>query len=91
MDRSTSLRTAVLLGHKGYNWEELFDPLTESFWYFNKITKQNTWHCPLVFQKVLICSWEGFHAFGGMPHQKPCRCVFGTVEEYQGHMRTAHK
>ena len=91
LERSQALREKISPGRNGYHWTEYFDPLTDSFWYFNKATKQNTWHVPLVFQKDLICSWEGFHDFGGMEYQKPCRCVFSNMEEYRGHMRNAHK
>lgn len=85
------LREAVLTGRHGYFWQEYFDPLTASFWYFNRLTKHNTWQCPLVFQRSLVCAWEGHQGFGGLPHQQPCRCVFSSLEEYHGHMRTAHR
>ena len=41
-------------GKKGYDWTELYDPLSESFWYFNARTRLNTWMVPLCFQKNLI-------------------------------------
>lgn len=73
------------------HWKEYFDPLTNSFWYFNAITAQNTWQVPFCFQKDLVCTWQGYEEFGGLPKSAPCRAVFSTVEEYQRHQRTAHR
>ena len=69
----------------------MFDPVTFGFWYYNCKTGQNTWNCPVSLQSNLVCTWEGYQCFGAGPSQQLCRCVFGTVIEYQGHMRTAHK
>ena len=71
-------------------WKELYDPATDCFWYYNVRTQQNTWQCPLSLQKGLVCSWEGYQVFGGSSLQGRCRCVFATMEEYQGHLRRAH-
>lgn len=92
LDRSTELRSETIYLKKGKTqiWKEYFDPLSDSFWYYNTTTKQNTWQCPLVFQKTLICPWLGYASFGDMPHQKACRSVLGTMEEYRNHLRTAH-
>lgn len=88
--RSSKLRETVLAGRGGYRWQEYFDPLTESFWYYNSVTKHNTWHVPLEFQKDLVCHWEGYREHGGMPHTKPCRCAFDTIDAYRNHVRFAH-
>lgn len=32
LSRSSVLRSVVKQGQHGYHWEELFDPLTDSFW-----------------------------------------------------------
>ena len=88
--RSKLLREHVVAEKRPYKWCEYFDSLTESFWYYNTLTKLNTWQVPLIFQKDLICSWNGYHEYGGAPHIKPCRCVFDTVDSYRNHLRTAH-
>ena len=54
--------------------------------YLNVTNKLNTWRCPLVFQKDLICTWDGYQEFGGMSSQGRCRCVFATVMEFQEHL-----
>ena len=72
-------------------WTEYFDTLTEAFWYYQPASQLSTWNVPLVFQKTLVCNWDGFHKFGGALSDKKCRCVFDNVAEYQGHIRTAHK
>ena len=90
MSRSSKLREHVVPGKKPYKWKEFFDPLTESFWYYNTATKHNTWQVPLEFQKDLVCSWEGFPEAGGEPHVQPCRCTFDTVDAYRNHMRQGH-
>jgi hypothetical protein len=44
-----------------------------------------------VFQKELLCSWEGYVEFGGNATQpQKCRRVFATVQEYQNHLRRDH-
>lgn len=73
------------------HWSEYFDPMTEAFWYYERISQLSTWNPPLIFQKTLVCNWDGFHKFGGAKSDKMCRCVFDNVAEYQGHIRTAHK
>lgn len=88
--RSTLLREQVMPGRKAGTWMEYFDPLTDSFWYFNTTTKLNTWQVPLVFQKNLVCHWGGYEEFGGEPHVKPCRCVFETVDAFRNHLRLGH-
>ena len=71
-------------------WKELYDPMTDSFWYYNIRTGQNTWECPLSLQKDLICTWAGYHTFGGLKSQERCRCVFSFTIEYHGHLRRGH-
>lgn len=89
INRSTLIREcSVLYGPLYHPWKEYFDPLTNMFWYLNITNKLNTWQCPLVFQRDLICSWDGYQEFGGMPSQGRCRCVFSTVMEYQEHMKS---
>ena len=90
--RSTLIREVSKLGkgNKGYHWKEMYDPLTDAFWYYNQKNKFSTWDCPLVLQRELICSWEGFETFGGLPSSGRCRMVFDKVTNYQNHLRTAH-
>jgi len=85
--RSNLLRTG---GAAFKHWQEYFDPMTNSVWYLNPRTKQNTWECPMCFQHELVCTWNGFAAYGGLPSQGPCRKMFGTVIEYHQHIKTAH-
>ena len=73
------------------HWEEYWDPLTDSFWYFNPRLKLNTWDVPPCFQHELVCCWNGFQAYGGLPSQKECRKVFHSVSDYRLHMNTAHR
>ena len=87
-NRSKLIREA---SQPGKLYQEMYDPLTEAFWYFERRMQRSMWKCPLIFQRNLICSWEGYHAFGGLPHQKRCRCVFDNVAEYHGHLRDAHR
>jgi hypothetical protein len=89
-ERSSLLREHVTPGKKGVKWIEYFDPLTESFWYYNSATKLNTWQVPLVFQKDLVCHWDSYADYGGEPHVKPCRCVFETIDAFRNHLRLAH-
>lgn len=72
-------------------WKEMFDPITFGFWYYNDHYSLNTWSCPLVLQKELVCKWDGFQKYGGGGQQQRCRCVFDNMLEYQGHMTKAHK
>lgn len=72
------------------HWEEYWDPLTESFWYYNPKRRLNTWDVPACFQENLVCQWNGFQAYGGLPSQKPCRRIFDSVSAYRLHMMTAH-
>eukprot|EP01031_Cornospumella_fuschlensis_P040384 gene40384-49216_t len=64
LKRSRLLRENTLAADKKRHWQELFDPLTQSFWYYNLHTRQNTWQVPFCFQKSLVCSWDGHAAFG---------------------------
>ena len=93
LERSTMIREAAKFGKgsKGFFWQEYFDPVTQNFWYFNKKNKFSIWECPVVLQKELVCSWEGYKEFGGLPSQKRCRSVFDNVISYQEHIRTAHR
>jgi hypothetical protein len=72
-------------------WKEMFDSVTFGFWYYHEHYGMNTWNCPLILQKELVCRWDGYHKFGGAPFQKRCRCVFDNMLEYQGHMMKAHR
>ena len=72
----------------GY-WKEMFDPVTNRFWYYQYKSGQNTYKCPLVFQKELVCRWQGYGSFGG--DEKRCTCVFSDMNDYQVHMLTKHK
>lgn len=65
---------------KGY-WKEMYDPMTNRFWYYHYKTGQNTYKCPVVFQKELVCRWMGYGAFGG--DEKRCTCVFSDMNDYQ--------
>lgn len=78
-------------GSPGYRWKELFDPLSDSFWYYNAASGESSWECPLVLQSRLVCSWEGFVELGGLPSQGRCRCVFSSVGAYHSHMRREHR
>lgn len=91
LERSKMLREKAKLGRFAYHWQEYFDPLTNSFWYYNRTTRQNTWEVPLCFQESLICTWNGYQAFGALTTSQPCRAVFKHVAEYHNHLRTAHK
>eukprot|EP00601_Ochromonadales_sp_CCMP2298_P030878 CAMPEP_0173329798 /NCGR_PEP_ID=MMETSP1144-20121109/2904_1 /TAXON_ID=483371 /ORGANISM="non described non described, Strain CCMP2298" /LENGTH=336 /DNA_ID=CAMNT_0014274425 /DNA_START=382 /DNA_END=1389 /DNA_ORIENTATION=+ len=102
IQRSSLLREAKIAGKGGYCWFEYFDPLSDSFWYYNSATKLNTWQVPLVFQKGLVCSWEGFKEFGGAltstsstvhgpnNHTSACRATFDTMDAYRNHLRLEH-
>lgn len=90
MKRSAIVRTANAPGKRGDLWTEYFDPLSESFWYLNARTMLNTWKCPLPFQRDLVCAWDGFHEFGGMPSQGKCRRVCSSVSDYHIHLKS-HK
>ena len=60
-------------GSHSKHWQEFFDPLTDSIWYYNPRSRQNIWDCPACFQHELVCTWNGFQAYGGLPSQGPCR------------------
>ena len=47
----------------GWDWQERFDPLTNSIYYYNKHNGRNTWDCPAIFQKHLVCTWDGLTGF----------------------------
>ena len=72
-------------------WREYFDPLSNCFWYYEPRTRKNMWDCPVTFQRDLVCPWNGFKEYGGLPSQKKCRCVFDTAIAYQNHLRFAHR
>lgn len=91
LERSKLIREKSKLGRLAYHWQEYFDPLSNSFWYYNRTTRQNTWEVPMCFQESLICTWNGYQSFGALTTSKPCRAVFKHMAEYQNHMRTAHK
>lgn len=67
LERSTMIREKIVRNKKYRDhWKEMYDPLTEAFWYYNQITKQNTWQIPVCFQNKLICYWSGFESAGGI-------------------------
>jgi hypothetical protein len=76
-------------------WREMYDPVTFGFWYYHQHYDLNTWNCPLVLQKELVCKWDGFQKYGGAGMGggggQRCRCVFDNMTDYQGHMVRAHK
>jgi hypothetical protein len=72
-------------------FNEMFDPVFDAIWYFNPKTEQSQWDCPFSIQKDLICHWNGFHEYGGLPSQGPCRQVFDNVTALHSHLRNAHK
>ncbi|RYG64650.1 hypothetical protein EON64_13530, partial [archaeon] len=88
LQRSRLLRENTQAADKKRHWQELFDPLTQSFWYYNLHTRQNTWQVPFCFQKTLVCSWDGHATFGGL--SPPCRAVFSNLQAFQNHMKDAH-
>lgn len=61
--RSTLLRRNTVKGMNGWDWQERFDPLTNSVFYYNKHNGRNTWDCPAIFQKHLLCTWDGLTGF----------------------------
>ena len=87
LERSTLLREA---GSALKHWQEYFDPLTDSIWYYNPRNRRNVWDCPACFQHELVCTWDGFQSYGGLPSQGPCRKIFTTIGDYTQHMKTAH-
>lgn len=84
-------RSTIVRHDEKTAWQEMFDPLTYGFWYYNTRNHSNIWTCPVVFQHNLVCKWEGFQEFGGSSGGGRCRCVFKTLIEYHGHIQTAHK
>ena len=75
----------------GAHWQEYYDPVSGAFWYLERKSRMTTWNCPLTLQKNLICTWNGYMEFGGMPSDPKCRKVFDSVAEYHGHIRDCHK
>ena len=61
--RSTLVRRNTVKGMNGWDWQERFDPLTNSVFYYNKHNGRNTWDCPVIFQKHLVCTWDGLTGF----------------------------
>ena len=61
--RSSLLRRDYKKGMNGWDWQERFDPLTNSIYYYNKHNGRNTWDCPAIFQKHLLCTWDGLTGF----------------------------
>jgi hypothetical protein len=67
IQRSTMIREKIIrLKRQKDHWKEMYDPLSDSFWYLNEITRQNTWQIPVCFQKNLICHWTGYNEAGGL-------------------------
>lgn len=90
LKRSVFQREAKLSGSTTY-WKEFFDPVSNMFWYYESRSMLSTWNCPVALQKNLVCSWNGFQDFGGLPSVGKCRKVFDNVAEYHGHVRDAHR
>jgi hypothetical protein len=83
IERSVLIREKMIKLKKGKNhWKEYYDPLTTSFWYFNEITKQNTWQIPLCFQTKLICHWSGYDSYGGLsaPMNVPSQTFLSSLK-----------
>eukprot|EP00606_Chrysophyceae_sp_TOSAG23-5_P000211 GSChrysophyteH2.ASY1.ANO1.1439.1 assembled CDS len=89
LERSVTHRDSKEAG--GPSWREYYDPVSGAFWYYERKSKMTTWNCPLPLQKNMICPWEGYKSFGGLPSDGRCRVVFDNIAEYQGHVGTAHK
>ncbi len=89
LERSVPHRDSKEAG--GPAWRELYDPVSGAFWYYERKTKMTTWNCPLALQKNLVCSWNGYAGFGGLPSDGPCRVVFDNIAQYQGHLANTHK
>jgi hypothetical protein len=51
------LRSHTVRVEKG--WQEMFDPTTGSFWYYDNLDGRNVWQAPLCFQKSFVCYWQG--------------------------------
>ncbi len=75
----------------GAHWQEYYDPVSGAFWYLERRSRMTTWNCPIALQRNLICTWDGFIEFGGMPSDTKCRQIFDNVAEYHGHVRDCHK
>lgn len=94
IDRSRLVRQKNKYGKgpsRGYNWCEMFDSATNSYWYINKKNNFSCWDCPYPLQDNLICTWDGYEAYGGLPSEGPCRMMFDNVSTYYTHMETCHK
>tara|TARA_B110000305_G_scaffold227714_1_gene276680 strand:+ start:698 stop:1297 length:600 start_codon:yes stop_codon:yes gene_type:complete len=74
------------------SWVEMFDPQTETFWYFNKDEANNgipnsSWDHPKEFDDKLTCVWEPY----AYPHvskaatNNRCCMRFKTRREYNTH------
>ena len=61
--RSSLVRRDEKRGMNGWDWQERFDPLTNSVFFYNRQNGRNTWDCPAIFQKHLICTWDGLIGF----------------------------
>lgn len=71
LDRSSMTRESD--GGMKHFWQEFYDPLTDSFWYYNKRNKRNTWECPLCFQRDMVCMWNG--GYVGAEYTAPAPAV----------------
>jgi hypothetical protein len=101
--RSRIIREAKNEGASPYQWQECFDPMTNSFWYLNRENMLTTWDCPVPLQKELVCSWDDirYAAFRTATSAaltqydegitRKCRCVFKSVIEYQRHIQNFHR
>ena len=73
------------------HWFEYYHQLTDVFWYNNPYIRCSTYNCPLVFQKSLVCSWQGYKEYGGLPSQNVCRQIFHSMSDYNYHRKYYHK
>ena len=72
------------------NWFEYYHHFTDIFWYYNPHLKCSSYNCPLVFQKSLVCTWQGYKEYGGLPSQNICRQVFHSMSDYNHHRKYYH-
>ncbi|GMH65407.1 hypothetical protein TrST_g10128 [Triparma strigata] len=79
------------------DWIEMFDPLTNSFWYFNKAESENgipntCWDHPKEFNDKLTCVWHPvtYPHKSETPSNQACCMRFKTRREYNTHRIKEH-
>ena len=74
------------------DWVELFDPMTNAFWYLNRRTGHSTWTPPEPFDADLFCMWEPwpYPYDSKCVTNQPCRCKFTNMSEFQQHRINKH-